>query len=139
MRRTRTCATSLIPSGRHGSTCSCSCTCTFGFDVRGRGREGLTRGRAGEGRGCATFFTFFTFVAAAGRACFCTVDAGVDGFGAASCTDPPAQPAARIGTRIQLATRPVANGYPVNFGFAFAGVAAGAVPPPPPPPPPVVV
>lgn len=32
---------------------------------------------------------------------------------------------------IQLPARAVANRYPVNFGSAFAGVAAGAVPPPP--------
>jgi hypothetical protein len=32
---------------------------------------------------------------------------------------------------MQLAARAVANGYPVNFGSAFVGVAAGAVPPPP--------
>jgi hypothetical protein len=32
---------------------------------------------------------------------------------------------------MQLAARAVVNGYPVNFGSACAGVAAGAVPPPP--------
>src|SRR5439155_2599539 len=54
---------------------------------------------------------------------------------AAGCTEePPAQPAARTGTKIQLAARAVTNGYPVNFGSPFVGFAAGAVPPPPPPP-----
>src|SRR5439155_6718431 len=131
MRRTRTCATSLIPPGRHGSArvgarrfdpCR-------GCDARD-GRDGRTRGRADGDRGCATVFTF---VAAAGRACFCTVAGG--GFSAAGCTEePPAQPAARTGTKIQLAARAVTNGYPVNFGSPFVGFAAGAVPPPPPPP-----
>jgi hypothetical protein len=53
----------------------------------------------------------FTFAGAAGRACgdpcFCTVTgAGL----AARSPEPPAQPAARIGTRTQLAARAVANG-----------------------------
>src|SRR5580765_6475909 len=34
-------------------------------------------------------------------------------------------------TRIQLARRRVTSGYPVNFGSADFGVAAGALPPPP--------
>ena len=127
MCRTRTCATSLIPSCRHGS----ERVPRSGLDA-GRGRDGFFTRRAAAG-GCATFFTF---VAAAGRACgfaargscFCTVaGAGL----AARSPEPPAQPAARIGTRAQLAARAVANGYPVNFGSACEGVAAGAVPPPP--------
>jgi hypothetical protein len=97
-----------------------------GFDVRGD-RDGFARGRAAAG-GDST--TFFTFVGAAARACSCAVVRA--GFSAARCASLPAQPAARIGTRTQLATRTVANGYPVNFGSALAGVAAGAVPPPPP-------
>src|SRR6478672_697246 len=124
MCRTRTCATSLIPSGRHG-TARC---CFSGFAAFGDGRrDGFVAGRE-----CATFFTF---VGAAGRACdpcFFTVAGACL---AARSPEPPAQPAARIGTRIHLAARAVTNGYPVNFGSAFVGVAAGAVPPPPPPPP----
>jgi hypothetical protein len=96
-------------------------------DVRRRGRVGFAACLTAGGD-CATFFTF---VGAAGRAC--GFAAGRAGFSAAGCTDPPAQPAARIGTRTtQLAARAVANDYPVNFGCAFLAVAAGAVPPPPP-------
>jgi hypothetical protein len=100
----------------------------------GRGRDGFFFPCRTAACGCATFFTF---VAAAGRAgrfatrggpcCFTVAGAGL----AARSPEPPAQPAARIGTRTQIAARAVTNGYPVNFGSACAGVAAGAVPPPP--------
>jgi hypothetical protein len=128
MRRTRTCATSLIPSVCHGSA-------RFGASrfalFRGCGaRDGDAATRRGRGDEDGGRATLFTLDGAAGRACFCTVTGA--GFWAARSTEPPEQPAARIGTRTQLAARPVDNGYPVNFGCAFVGVAAGAVPPPPP-------
>jgi hypothetical protein len=67
MRRTRTCATSLIPSGRHGSARR---RCR-GFDVFA-GFVFVTR------FGAAADTTLFTFLDAAGfAACFCTV-AGAD-------------------------------------------------------------
>jgi hypothetical protein len=73
--------------------------------------------------------TFLTFVGAAERACgFFAFAATFAGFSAARCDWPPAQPATRTGTRIQLAERSVTDGYPVNFGCAFVGVAAGALP-----------
>ncbi len=71
MRRTRTCATSLIPSGRHGSE---RCRCR-GFDVFA-GFAFVTCFGAAAGT------TLCTFLGAAGfAACFCTV-AGA-GFSAA--------------------------------------------------------
>jgi hypothetical protein len=82
-----------------------------------------------SGVACTT--TFFTFVGAAGRACrfvFAATPVVRAGFSAARCDWPPAQPATRTGTRIQLAARSVTDGYPVNFGCAFVGVAAGALP-----------
>src|SRR5947199_6061654 len=107
MCRTRTCATSLIPSGRHGSR-----RLRFsGLDAC-CGRDGFVFGRAAWARDVATFFTFF---GAAGRACadtcLCTVAGAGGGPGlAARSPEPPAQPAARLGTRTQLAAGAVAHG-----------------------------
>jgi hypothetical protein len=101
MWRTRTCATSLIPSCRHGSS-RVDCP---GFDVR-CWRDGFVFFFTPTGE-CATFLTFGAAGLTDTGRCFCTVAAA--GLAARS-PEPPAQPAARIGTRTQLAARAVANG-----------------------------
>ena len=84
---------------------------------------GAGRWRHGEARGAG-------FFSADGAARFCD-----SGLAACLAVPPPAQPAARIGIRIQAGARTARPFYPVKLGFAFFGFAAGALPATPPPPP----